>query len=282
MQVMERFLLPAACCAAVVFGLLLGGRNALAQLAAAPGKLLISDVDISGNLRLTKEQIKVRLSTKVGEEYNPAKVDEDVRELYKTGQFSNIRTWQQQDGIDHVKVYFSVREMPNMVQKVTYLGAKHIKQDELQNITGVRTNTPLNHNLNRQGCQKILEHYAEMGRSFAECQLIKGGDVADTEVIYQITEGPKVKVRDIQFAGKTFTSAARLRQKIPLHVGGTYKRKAAEASIDELSAFFRAFGFQDVRIALETKRDSVPGEVTLIYHIHEGPRSRSHSSEPRP
>lgn len=282
MQVMERSLLPAARCAAVVFGLLLGGRSALAQLAAAPGKVLVSEVIITGNQRMSTEQIKVRLRTKAGEEYNPARVDDDVRELYKTGQFSNITTWLQPDQIDRAKVFFGVREMPNMVQKVTYLGAKHIKQDELQNITGVRPNTPLNPNLNRQGCQKILEHYAEMGRSFAECQLIKGGDVDDTEVIYQIMEGPKVKVRDIQFMGNNSAATVLLRQMVATRVGDTYKRETAVAGTNAIYIFYRDIGFRDVRIALETKRDSALGEVTLIYHIHEEPRSGHRSSEPRP
>src|SRR5579884_124963 len=125
MQVMEHFLLPAVRCTAVMLGLLLGGRDTLAQLAAAPGKVLISDVIITGNQRMSKEQIKARLRTKVGDEYNPAIVDEDVRELYKTGQFSNIYISIQPDGADHAKIYFGVREMPNMVQKVTFLGAKH-------------------------------------------------------------------------------------------------------------------------------------------------------------
>ena len=280
MQVMERFLLPAAYCAAVVFGLLLGGRSAMAQLAAAPGKVIISDVLITGNQRMSAEQVKVRLRTKVGEEYNPAIVDDDVRELYKTGQFSNITTYVQSDGIDHAKIYFTVREMPNMVQKVTFLGAKHIKLDELKTITGVRESTPLNPNLNRQGCQKILDKYAEMGRSFSDCQLLKGGDLADTEVVYQITEGPKVKVRDIQFIGNTFVSSSRLNTQVKSTrewfniIGGTYNKQMANADIGELYKYYLGFGFQDVRISLETQRSADGSGVTLIFHIQEGPRYR--------
>src|SRR5579884_965843 len=284
MQVMERFLQPAARCAAVVLGLLVGGPSALAQMAAAPGKLLISDVDITGNQRMSKEQIKVRLRTKVGDEYNPAVVDDDVRELYKTNQFSNITTWQQPDGIDHVKVYFGVREMPNMVQNVTYLGNKHINKKDLESVTGVRPGTPLNPNLNRQGCQKILEKYAEKGRSFADCQLIKGGDLADTEVVYQITEGPTVKVRDIKFVGDyhEFVSSARLLTQVKstrqwFHlIGGTYNRQMVEADVGELYNYFRSFGYQDVRVSKEETRSADGSEITLIFHIHLGPRYKIH------
>ncbi len=244
-----------------------------------PEKIIISDVIITGNQRMNTERVKVHLRAKPGDEYELSVVDEDVRELYKTGQFSNIGTLLQPDGTDHVKIYFSVRELPNMVQKVTFLGAKHIKPEELQNITGVRASTPLNPGLNRQGCQRILDKYAEMGRSFAECQLLKGGDLSDTEVVYQITEGPKVKVRDIKFVDDShFVSSARLLAQMKSsrqwyhRIGGKYNKQMAETDVGELNKYYRSFGYQDVRISLETQRSADGSEVTLIFHINEGPR----------
>jgi outer membrane protein insertion porin family len=237
-----------------------------------PEKIIISAVIITGNQRMSTEQVKVRLHTKPGDEYETSVVDNDVRELYKTGQFSNIAAWIRPDGATRAKIYFSVRELPNTVQKVTFIGNKHIKEKDLKDLTGVRESTPLNPNLNRQGCQKILEKYAEMGRSFAECHLIKGGDLADTEVVYQITEGPKYKVSDIQFKGNTFASVEQLKQKIPLQAGGIFHRTKSEAGFNELLTFYRDSGFRDVRISLERRRDSAPGAITLIYHIQEGPR----------
>lgn len=256
------------------------GRFALAQVTASPGKVLISEVIITGNQRVSTEQIKSHLQTQPGSEYNPAKIDDDVRELYKTNQFSNIITLQKDDGPGKAIVYFSVREMPNIVQTVTFLGAKHLKTDELQNITGVRPGMPLNPNLNRHGCQRIMYKYAEMGRSFADCQLIKGGDFADTEVVYQITEGAKIRVRDIQFIGNSFVTAARLKSQLKSSPhwhnlpGSTYNKEKAEADVGELCKYFGSFGYQDVKVSLETHRSADGREVTLIFHIQEGPRYR--------
>lgn len=271
----KRWIIGGVCAVFMSVGLLTCLRHAAAEQPTKPGKIVITDVIVTGNQRMSTDQIKTRLRTLPNKKYNPAIVDDDVRELYKTGQFSNITTWLYPDGIDRAKIYFGVREMPNMVQKVTFLGARHIKQEELQNITGVQPNTPLNPYLNRQGCQKILDKYTEMGRPLSDCQLMKGGDRDDTEVVYQITEGPRGKVRDIQLVGHTFASAARLRQKIPLQVDGAYNRESAEAGINELCTFYRGFGYRDVRVDLEIERDSAPDEICLIYHIHEGPRYRA-------
>ncbi len=259
-------------------GILAYTQSAEAEQQPEPAKIRISDVIITGNQRISTEQIKDLIRIRPGKEYNPAVVDDDVRELYKTNQFSNITTFLQENGIDKVKIYFSVREMPNVVQKITFLGAKHIKIDELQEITGVRPGMALDPDLNRQGCERIIEKYAEMGRSFADCQLLKGGELADTEVVYQITEGYKVKVRDIQFTGNTFVNSARLLTHLKSFgkwcslPGGTYNKQMAESDVGEINKFFRSHGYQDVKVSLETKRSADGREVRLIFHIQEGPR----------
>jgi outer membrane protein insertion porin family len=261
-------------------GVLMGGRNATAEQPRTSEMLVISDVVITGNRRMTTEKIKARLQTQPGKEYNPSVVDDDVRELYKINKFSNIVTYLAEDGPGKVKICFTLCEMPNRVQKVTFLGAKHVKTDELKNITGVREGMPLNPNFNLVGCQKIIAKYEEMGRSFTCCALVKGGDLADTEVVYEINEGPKMEVHDIQFTGNTFVSSARLATYIRSskqwfhRIGGIFNKEMAEADVNELYKYFRGFGYQDVRIALETQRSADSGEITIIFHIQEGPRYR--------
>lgn len=259
---------------------LMCGRSATAEQPRTLKKLLISDVVISGNHRMTTEKIKAHLQTQPGKEYNPSVVDDDVRDLYKTNQFRSIITYCKEDGPGKVKICFTLREVPNRVQKVTFLGVKHIKPDDLQNITGIRTGTRLDPNLNLQGCQKIIAKYQEMGRPFTCFALVKGGDLADTEVVYQINEGPKTKVREIKFIGNTFVSSARLATQLKsspqwFHlIGGTYNKQKADADVSVLYEYFRGFGYQDVSIALETQRSADDSEITMIFHIQEGLRYR--------
>jgi outer membrane protein insertion porin family len=280
MQAKERFHSSKARWFGVLLGLLLLGRAALAQVPSGSGKVLISDVIILGNQRMSTDQIKARLRTQPDSVFNPAVIDDDVRELYKTNQFSNIQTWQNADGPDKVKIYFSVREMPNKVKKVTFLGANHIKPDELRKTININEGMTLNPHLNLQGCRSIQQKYEEMGRTLSDCRLVKGGSLADDEVVYQITEGPKVVVRDIQFVGNQFVSAERLNTQIKsskqwFHfIGGTYNRQLVDADLGELIQYYHRFGFEDVRVSPEIQRSADGSEVTLIFHIHEGLRYR--------
>lgn len=281
MQATQGILRPAACrVLGVCLCLLWGGLDAAAQPPAVPAKVRVSELIILGSERMPQDQIKVLLKTKVGEEYNPATVDDDVRELYKTKRFSVVQSLKQEDGPDRVKVFFVVREVPNKITKVTFRGANHIKEKELRDLTGLAPDKPLMPNHNIRCCQDIEQKYQEMGRPYAHCTLVKGRDLGDTEVIFDITEGPVVKVRSIQFVGNKFVSGPVLATHIHSAaeflylLGGKYNEQVARGDVGELEKWYRGYGFQDVKVSLETKRSADGHEVTLIFHIHEGQQYR--------
>src|SRR5262249_37442386 len=90
MRATIRFLPSATRCAAVLGGLLGGSRAGRAQGPAPAGRSVVSDIIVQGNRLLSAEQIKVQLKTRVGADYSPAVLQEDVRSLYATHQFGNI------------------------------------------------------------------------------------------------------------------------------------------------------------------------------------------------
>lgn len=117
--------------------------------------------------------------------------------------------------------------------------------------------------------------------------LISGRSIiADTEVVSPTTDGAKTRVRDVLFTGNTFVSSARLYTHIKTansdcpRIGGVYTRRMAEAGVNFLYEYYRGFGYQDVRIAAETQRSADGSEVTLLFHIQEGKRSRSNDRNP--
>ena len=124
-----------------------------------------------------------------------------------TKQFSNVSVNLENLPDGRVRVYFILQDWPSIVRKIEYRGAKHIKDEDLNMVTGLRLDAPLNPTMNKLACQAIKRKYKdEMGRPFADCYLLKGDKLGDTEVIFQITEGFPVKISDIQFTGNTFVS----------------------------------------------------------------------------
>jgi outer membrane protein insertion porin family len=243
---------------------------------------VVSDVLIQGNRLVATEEIRGFIKTRPGQEYVAEQVQEDVRTLYKSRKFANVYAHKQQDGAGKVKVLFFVRDYPSVVEKVEYRGARHLKPEKLDEVTSIRKGSPCNPAANRSACQRIEQRYQQEGRPFTTCTLLRGGEPGDTEVIFNIVEGPKVKVKGIHFTGNTFVSGPVLKTHInssagPLGfgiIGSPYVPAAAEADVAALVTYYRSLGFHDVRIAREQRYSADSSGVTLIFHIHEGVRYR--------
>jgi outer membrane protein assembly complex protein YaeT len=276
MQAMSRFWPTVSRCAAVLLSLLLCAHQAFPQ--APPPKVIVSDIIVQGNRLVPAEQIKVQLKTRVDSEYSPTVLQEDVRTLHATRQYRDIKASVADDGPGRVKVYITVIDYAQVVDKVTYLGAKHLKDDELNDLSQVRVGAPLNPTANRTACRKIVAKYYEEGRLYASCQLIKGGDPGDTEVIFQITEGPIVRIRSIRFEGNTFVSGPVLNTHInSSHAwfrtfAGQYNPAMIDNDISELEKYYRNFGYHDVKVRRDLEWLPDGQWVDVIFHIQEGVR----------
>ncbi len=253
------------------------GTGSSAPAASAP-RVIVSDIIIQGNRHLSTEYIKNMMRTRVGKEYNPDVVLEDVRNLYATKQFGTVYSNYQEDGPGRVKVLIHIKDYPNQVRSVSYQGNVHLSNDELADITGIRVGMPCNPISNKIACRKIVQRYNEEGRPYAHCELLKGGNSDDNEVVFSITEGPKVRISDISFKGNTFVSGAVLKTHIQSSskllglFGGTYNAALLDHDQNELLRYYRSFGYHDVRISRELVLSSDGREVEVVFHIREGVR----------
>src|SRR5262249_52522138 len=122
--------------------------------------------------------------------------------------------------------------------------------------------------------------YQDEGRPYASVILAEGGEPGDTRVVFNITEGPVVRVGGISFTGNTFVSGPRLATQIQSSkaflglLGGKYNQALSDLDMIKLEEYYRSFGYRDVRIARELTWSEDQRYVTLIYHIHEGQRYR--------
>jgi outer membrane protein insertion porin family len=278
MQATDRFPLPTRLRAGVVLAaLLLSGAACLAQAPSQPGKVLVADVIPDGNHQVPTQKIMGIVKTRPGSEYNPDLVDEDVRALMATRQFANVRAVKR-DADGKVVVYFLFTEYPRTIQEIKYSGLKHFKPDEMNTLTSLRVGGILNPRANVHACQLIAGKYNQAGRPFATVDLIKGGNEGDTTVEFNITEGPTVKIDDIDFVGNTFVSSGVLKTHIKTSgafiglIKGEYNPMMVDADVNALIDYYRSFGFHDVKVSREMRYTSDYRHVDLIFHVDEGPR----------
>lgn len=242
------------------------------------GKVFVADIVPRGLQNFPTARVTALMKTRVGSEYSKAVLEDDIRTLYKTNAFANIQVQTETTADGNVNVYIDFRELPSLVQDIVYQGAKHFSPDELDKVTGIRRGVPLNPIANRQACYKIQQQYAEKSRLLANVDLVEGGNPGDTRVVFNITEGPKVRVKSIAFTGVHFVSSARLMTQVTTSraflglLGGSYNPMMIDADIGKIEEYYHTWGFHDVRVSRELVFDPDQRYVHLVFHVDEGTR----------
>lgn len=265
----------ARACALLV--LVLSAAISLAQT-PSPGTL-VADVIPQGLRLVPTPKVMSLIHTRPGAEYSEETVREDVRRLYETHSFSDIRVELNTQPDKRVVVYYWFQELPSVIREIVFKGAQHMSKDDLEQATGLRKGAPLNPVANQLACQSIVRRYLEKGRMMASVELVEGDKPGDSRVVFNITEGPVVRVSKIEFVGNNFESAPVLlthvdstQQFLGLPFGAKYISDEADHDVKKLEEYYRNYGFFDVKVEREIKWDDDQRHVRLIFHIHEGPR----------
>src|SRR5262245_41839514 len=111
--------------AGVLVAALLTAGLALAQ--APGGRVIVADVIPQGNRVMPTQRIMSLIRTRPGAEYQKDVAAEDVRRLFETKAFADVRVAEKFTDDGKVVVYFQLAELPSVIQEVVYQGAKHLK-----------------------------------------------------------------------------------------------------------------------------------------------------------
>ena len=128
-------------------------------------------------------------------------------------------------------MFVKAHELTGQVQDVIYYGAQHLSADELVDLSGVRRGSPMNPNANQLAPRGHREQ-AEGGRPVLRHRPPRGGGQGErhTRVVFNIVEGPVVRVKAIEFRGNDAVSTGRLKDP-----GGERVRRSSPGVVTVLS-----------------------------------------------
>lgn len=257
--------------------LLVGGL--VPSLQAQAPREVVSEVRVAGNRNVATDRVLKMVRTRVGNDFSTGVLMEDVDRLYKSRLFKVVRPREQHGNDGRVVVTFDVVEFPNLIADIQYKNCRSISQGDLEKTTGLRKGMPLDPAANRRACFDIQDLLKSKGRFFANVSLEEGDQASDRRVIFNITEGPIVRVRNISFQGnEQLATGARLktqmdsRQAFVGMFGGVFQPAAIESDAIKLEEYYKANGYLDVRVTRELKFSEDQQYVDVIYHINEGRR----------
>lgn len=236
----------------------------------------LADVRFEGNATIPVAAMSRYIKSRPGRPATVDQVRDDVRALYNTKWFFSIAPVYRAEAEGLVLV-FKVTERP-ILRNVEYRGNESIKDNVLAGITGLKPMHAFSVATNREAARRIEQHYHDDGYMFAEVNLVEGADPQDRSVVFEINEGPKVKVKTVRFDGNEDVSTEVLKlqlstkKRILWYFGGKYDPATISEDIAALKRYYHNIGYFDVVIKEKTEFSDDKSLVTIIYDVAEGPR----------
>jgi outer membrane protein insertion porin family len=237
----------------------------------------------------------------VWEPYHEETVLEDFKRLWATNFLDNlwidVEDAPYDNGVMGKRIVYHMEERPR-IKIVDYTGSEKIertKVDEKMREAGIslRLDSFLDQSAIRRTESLLRDMMAEKGHQFAEIthttEELPGGPKL-VKVTFHVDEGPKVKIREIDFIGNEAVSDRALKRQMKstkehwflswMTGRGTFQEAKFEEDADKVIEYFRNHGYIQARVGqpeIRTLEDSADGKtrwVQLRVPVTEGPRYR--------
>lgn len=209
----------------------------------------------------------------------------------------DVRDIRYENGVIGKVIIYSMEERQR-VKIVDYVGSKRVEQSKIEEelkkkgIT-IRLDSFIDPGLVRRVAGIVRELYAEKGYQFAEVKPeikeVSGGPKL-VHLTFNILEGPKVKIRDVEFVGNKAIGDGKLAKQMKenkskgflsfITGGGTYKEEKFAEDADKVESYYRDKGYISARVGqpdlkiLEDSKDAKVRWVQLRVPVTEGARYR--------
>jgi outer membrane protein insertion porin family len=245
--------------------------------APAPSANTIRSISVTGAERLEPTTILSYIRLRVGQEYTSAAADEALKDLGATELFANFSIRN-----DNGNVVITVVENP-VINRIVLEGNKRLKEDKILPEIKLSPRQIFTRSKVRADVARIIELYKRQGR-FAATVEPKMVQLPQNrvDIVFEINEGPKSKVRQINILGNEQFSAGDLRSQMVTKQARATRFLSSNTSYDpdrlafdqqKLRQFYLTQGYADFRV-VSAVAELTPDQRDFIitYVVEEGER----------
>ena len=250
-----------------------------AALATAPSSGTIRSIAVRGAERLEPETIRSYASLQPGQSYTTETLDTALKDLYATELFADVVI----AGADTGNLVITVRENP-VINRIVLEGNKRLKSDKITPEIKLSPRQIFTRSKVRADVDRIIELYKRQGRFAATVDpKIVQLDQNRVDLVFEIHEGDKSKVRAINIIGNDHFKVGLLRKQMYTKQAGgplgflksndSYDPDRLAADQQKLRAFYLTQGYADFRV-VSALADLTPDRRNFVitYVVEEGPR----------
>lgn len=256
----------------------LGSSRAMAQQEQLVDRP-VSSIRFTGLERVPEQKIVNNIRSRVGAPYEPSTARGDVSRLTRLGDFASIdvEATLLADGTVALNYYFKEQTLLAQVQVV---GNRVLGDSALLGPTGLRRGSARDDFLIQRGLRDMKEAYRKKGYYLTTVSLDEQQLEENDVLIYEVIEGPRVRVRHIEFVGNTRFQTKVLQAEIktrtwfPFFVRGELDNEILASDVKSLDDYYKDRGYLDVRVDRTIEISPDQKEAKVIFLIEEGVRYR--------
>ena len=248
----------------------------LAQAPIRVNRIAVTNV---GPASVSEPVIRANIRVKEGDAYTRASIDDDVRSLYATGYFLNIRVTEERT-VDGVNLLYVLQARPKITD-IVFLGNKKYSKAKLSKKLTTKIGDPLDERKLFADAQEIKKLYQKAGYPKTEVEYLPSSDIITgrATVTFEIKESPKVRIDDVVFEGAQAFKQGKLRKVVKtrrhwmfswITGSGVIKDDVLEDDRDKLAEFYRSQGYIDFELKDVKTIQQGPRHVEVHFVIHEG------------
>ena len=259
--------------------LLLGCAPVVWAQTAGP-KIDRVDIKYVGPASVSEQFIRSNIRLKAGGTYQATATESDIRSLYATGQFYNIRVGVDQAADGGLIVTYIVQIRPRL-SDIKIEGNKKISTSKIRKTITSKVGQPLDEQKLFTDCQEIQKLYEKKGYAGTKVKYVVDVDESAGRgtATFEITESLKVKIVKIEFVGAAAFTQRQLRKQLKtkehwmfswLTGSDLYKEDQFEDDKDALVEFYRSHGYLDFEIKDVRITHPTPKTMEIRFFVFEG------------
>lgn len=243
-----------------------------------PGSGVIQSINVTGNQRLEADTVRSYVKLRPGDAFTRETLDQALKDLYASELFADVTI----AGADTGNIVLQVRENP-VINRIVLEGNKRIKEDKIRPEIKLAPRQIFTRSKARADVARIIELYKRQGRYAAtvEPKMVLL-DQNRVDVVFEIHEGAKSRVRSINIIGNEHFKDSRLRAEMAtktaslLHIfssGTSYDPDRLAYDQQKMRQFYLTQGYADFHVVSAVaeltpdKRDFI-----ITYVVDEGDR----------
>ncbi|MDV5823015.1 outer membrane protein assembly factor BamA [Sphingobium naphthae] len=264
------------------------GVPAMAQDATAPAAApaaaptmapqgTIRAITVTGTQRLEPDTVLSYTKLRMGQPFSQESLDQALRDLYETELFADVQIRN-----DNGALTVEVKENP-VINRIVLEGNKRLKDDKIRPEIKLAPRQIYTRSKVRADVARIVELYRRQGRFAAtiEPKMVQL-DQNRVDIVFEISEGPKSKVRQINIIGNDKFSDGELRSEMVTKQSRWFRIFSSGTSYDpdrlaydqqKLRQFYLTEGYADFRV-ISAVAELTPDKQDFIitYVVEEGDR----------